>query len=56
MARRLFGTFTKEDLTDTEVLLFPAMKPDITKKSGEETDKQPPRPPVAEFPGLHTTP
>lgn len=33
-------------LTDSnnikEVLLFPAMKPDITKKSGEETDKQPP--------------
>lgn len=33
-------------LTDSnnikEVLLFPAMKPDITKKLGEETDKQPP--------------
>uniref|UniRef100_A0A8W8KBL0 Mediator of RNA polymerase II transcription subunit 15 n=1 Tax=Magallana gigas TaxID=29159 RepID=A0A8W8KBL0_MAGGI len=39
-----------------EVLLFPAMMPDITKKSDEEMDKQPHRPPVAEFPGLHTTP
>lgn len=36
-------------LTDSnnikEVLLFPAMKPDVTKKSGEETDKQTPTTP-----------